>query len=153
MGEKELLVMKISGGENILDKLYNVGRQEEAIGNMISFKGVARNVYRSVEPISVQKVKNALDMLKSGVVVRIDEITREMIKNGGECVVEWVEKIYCMVFESGTIVIVSFYKSWGNKGECKNFRRIRLLGVIDKVYGRILIDRVKSLIDGIIDDD
>lgn len=34
--------------------------------------------------------KNAVNVLKDRKAVKIDEITGKMIKNGGECVIEWV---------------------------------------------------------------
>lgn len=39
------------------EKLYIVVRQEDANVNTISFGGVANNMYRGVEPISMREVK------------------------------------------------------------------------------------------------
>ena len=47
--------------------------------------------------------------------------------------VEWV--IAC---------IVPLYKDKGDVYECSNFRGISLLSVVGKVYGRILINRIRD---------
>lgn len=53
-----------------------------------------------------------------------------------------------MAFDTRTIpedwiaVIVSLYKSEGDKSECKNNRRMNPLCVVGKVYGKILINCV-----------
>lgn len=61
-------------------------------------------------------------------VAEIDKITKEMIKSGGECVIEWIWKICCIPFKNGTIredwkgaVIVFQYKGKDDKGKCKNY--------------------------------
>ena len=55
-------------------------------------------------------------------------------------VVDWICRLHNTTFESGvvpenwrSVVIVSFYKSKGEKTECKNYRDISLLGVVGKV--------------------
>lgn len=62
------------------DELYNVGRHE-AIMNMIGFGGVMRNVYKGIEPLSMQELENAVNKLKNGKAAEIDEITRGLKKN------------------------------------------------------------------------
>ena len=42
------------------------------------------------------------------------------------------------------------YKEKGCKSECKNYRGVSLLSITGKVYGRILIDRIRSLTEGMI---
>ena len=47
-------------------------------------------------------------------------------------------------------VIVPFYKGKGDKMECKNYRGISHLSIPGKVYGRVLIERVHELNEGMI---
>lgn len=75
------------------------------------------------------------------------------MKNSGECIVDRVWKIRCIVFESGTMpedvkdaVIVLLHKD-----ECKNYKWIRFLSVVGIAHDGILIDRVKTT-DGVIGD-
>ena len=47
-------------------------------------------------------------------------------------------------------IIVPICKGKGDKSECKNYRGISLLSISGKVYGRILIEKVPSLTEGLI---
>ena len=47
-------------------------------------------------------------------------------------------------------IIVPIYKGKGNRRECKNYRGISLLSIPGKVFGRILIEKIRSLTDGLI---
>ena len=40
-------------------------------------------------------------------------------------------------------IVVPFYKGKGDRMECKNYRGISLLSIPGKVYGRVLIERVR----------
>ena len=65
-----------------------------------------------------------------------------------------------MAFESGVVpedwrsaVIVPLYKGKGEKTECRNYRGISLLSVTEEIYEGILIDRVRRVSGGLIDDE
>ena len=47
-------------------------------------------------------------------------------------------------------IIVTVYKGKGDRSECNNYRGISLLSIPGKVYGRVLINKVCSLIKGLI---
>ena len=49
-------------------------------------------------------------------------------------------------------VTVLLYICKGESTECKNYRGIRLLSMVIKMYARILVDRVCRLTQGLIDD-
>ena len=64
-----------------------------------------------------------------------------------------------MAFESGAVpedwrsaMIVPLYKGKGERNECKNYRGIRFLCVVRKIYAGILEDRVRRVTGGLIDD-
>ena len=50
-------------------------------------------------------------------------------------------------------MIVPLYKSKGERNDCKNYRDISLLSVVGKIYAGILIDRVRRVTGGLIDDE
>ena len=50
-------------------------------------------------------------------------------------------------------VIAPLYKGKGKRTECRNYRDIRLLSVIEKIYVRILVDRVRRVTEDLIDDE
>ena len=64
------------------------------------------------------------------------------------------------VFESGVVpedwrsaVIVPLYKGKGVRTECSNYSGISLLCVVGKIYAGILVDRVRKVTEGLIDDE
>ena len=69
-----------------------------------------------------------VENLKNRKAAREDEITGEMIKSGGDRVVDWIYGICNMAFESGfvpedwrTAVIVPLYKGKVERNECKRY--------------------------------
>src|SRR5215469_5652612 len=46
--------------------------------------------------------------------------------------------------------VVPVYKGRGNKSECGSYRGISMTSVVGKLYGRVLIDRVKNITDGLV---
>ena len=72
--------------------------------------------------------------------MREDGVTGEMVKSGGDMVVNWIWRLCNMAFESGvvpedwrSVVIVPLYKVKWEIIECKNYRGIRLLSVVEKI--------------------
>nr|XP_053651035.1 protein cycle-like isoform X4 [Cherax quadricarinatus] len=70
---------------------------------------------------------------------------------GGDIVLEWLVQLFNKCMEEGKVprdwqraCIVPLYKGKGDKRECKNYRGISLLSVPGKVYGRVIIERIKS---------
>ena len=53
----------------------------------------------------------------------------------------------------GSAVIVPLYKSKGERTECKNYRGISLFSVVGKIYAGILVDRVRRVARGLVDDE
>ena len=78
-----------------------------------------------------------------------DDVTGEMIKGGGDIVVDWILRLCNMVSESSvgpedwrSTVIIPLYKDKGERTVCMNYRCISLLNVVGKIYAGILVDRV-----------
>ena len=83
-----------------------------------------------------------------------------MVKGGGDVVVDWIWKLCNMAFESGVVpkdlrsaVIVPLHKGKGEIIKCKNYRAITLLSVVCKIHADILVDRVRSVTGGLVDDE
>ena len=86
-----------------------------------------------------------------------DEFTGEMIKGGGDWVVDRIWRLCNMACESGVVsedwrsaVVVPLYKCKGERIECENYRGISL-SVVGKIYTEILVDRVRRVTGGLID--
>ena len=61
----------------------------------------------------------------------------------------FIMKVKCLaVFHLACMV--PLYKGKGDVHECSNFRGISLLSVVGKVYGRILINRIRDKTENVI---
>ena len=90
-------------------------------------------------------------MLKNRKAPGIYGITGEMLKAGGDVVVQWLHRIFCVTWESGTVLadwrkaqIVPVHKK-GSRTQCKNYRGISLLSVPGKVYATVLDKRIRAI--------
>ena len=131
--------------------LLNVddGRRAELTESVL---GVMNEITNGEPEISVEDVRKAVKKLKRGKVPGVDGITSEMLKCGGECLLEWLRRVcnVCVLEERVPndwmrAIIVPIYKGKGDRSKCKNYRGISLLTIPGKVYGRILIEKVHSL--------
>ena len=72
------------------------------------------------------------------------EIKAEILKNGGEKMMELLEQVIQSVWDSEVpqdwrdAILVSLYKK-GSKSDCSNFRGISLLSIVGKLFTRIYI--------------
>ncbi len=98
------------------------------------------------------EIEKAIARLKCGKAAGMDGITAEMLKCGGDAVVEWMLLIYEQAWKRGEVpddwkkaIIVPLYKGKGSRNECGSYRGISLLCVPGKVYGRILTERLMEV--------
>ena len=75
----------------------------------------------------------------------------EVLKAKGEMVVDWVAKVYNIVWREGVapsdwmnVLIVPVYKK-GSRLDCTNYKGISLMSVVGKVFAQVLNVRVKRL--------
>ena len=92
-----------------------------------------------------------MNEMKSGKAPRLDEFPLECLTKGGIAVLEWLVILLNLSFDMGVVpmnwrgaCIVSLYKGKGDKCECSNSRGISLLTVVGKLFGRVLIKRVRA---------
>ena len=70
---------------------------------MCGFDRIWRGNYFGGEPIGRAKVEVRVRKLKNGKAAGKDEITGEMVKGGGDIVVDWIWRLCNMVFEIGVL--------------------------------------------------
>ena len=70
---------------------------------MYGFDGIQRGNYFGGQPIGRAEVEVRVGKLKNGKAASKDEIIGEMIKGGDDRVVDWILRLYNMVFESGFV--------------------------------------------------
>ena len=127
---------------------------------MCGFDGVRRGNYFGGQPsrrteaeVKVRKLKNVKAAVK-------DEVTGDMIKGGGNKAEDWIWRLCNMAFESGVVpedwrsaVITPPYKGKREMTKCSNYMAISFLSVVGKIYAGILVDRVRKVTDGLVDDE
>ena len=99
-------------------------------------------------------------MLKNENAAGKDEVTGEVVKGGGDVIVDWIWTLCDMAFESDVLledlmssVIVPLHKDKGEMIKCKTYIGISLLSVVGKIYADILVDGVRRVTGGLIDDE
>ena len=65
---------------------------------MCGFEGVRRGNYFGGEPIRRMEVEVRVGKLKNGKAAGEDEVTGEMIKGGGDRVVDWISRLCNLAF-------------------------------------------------------
>ena len=88
-----------------------------------------------------------LGKLKSEKPAGMNEVTGELVKVGGDMVVDWIWRLCSMSFEIDVVpedwrspVMILLYEGKRERRECKNYRDISLLSMVQKVYSEILVD-------------
>ena len=109
--------------------------------------------------ITKEEVERALKETKAGKAPGMDGVRAEMLLEGGVTVVEWLVRIFNICFISSLVpvdwmcaCIVPLYKGKGDVHECGNSRGISLLSVVGKVYGRVLINRIRGKTEDVIEE-
>ena len=76
--------------KDYFEDLYNIGTQEQVTFYMRDFDGILRGNYFRGEPIGIAEVEVRVRKFKNGKAAGQDEITGEMIKGGGDRVLDWI---------------------------------------------------------------
>lgn len=109
---------------------------------------------RNSREIGYDEVVEARKEMKVGKAPGLDGCVVECVKKGGMVMGEWLVRLLNVCFSAGEVpsewcdaCIVPLYKGKGDKSVCGNSRGISLLSVVGKLYGRILIKRIRSATD------
>ena len=139
------------------EDLLNVVEEREA--EIVAVGGVEVPVMGEVNEreITREEVERALKDTKAGKAPGVDGVRAEMLKEGGETVVKWLVRLFNVCFILSMVpvdwmcaCIVPLYKGKGDVHECGNSRGISLLSVVGKVYGRVLINRIRDKTENVI---
>nr|CAB3230289.1 craniofacial development protein 2-like [Phallusia mammillata] len=103
--------------------------------------------------ITTEEISSALKKLKNNKAAGLDQISAEMLKNGGNALIAQLTKLCNLCWKMQTVpsdwkkgVIVKLPKK-GNLGICGNWRGITLLSVPGKVFCCVLLHRLKTSLD------
>ena len=107
-------------------------------------------------PILKEEVESAIRALKDGKAAGVDNIPAELIKNGGESVIELPTKICNKTWQTGewstqwTQSLIITLPKKGNLQLCQNYRTISLISHASKVMLKIILNRLNPQAEEII---
>lgn len=107
-------------------------------------------------PILRQEVEAAVRALKNGKSAGLDNIPAELIKNGGETMIELLIKICNQIWKTGewptswTQSLIITLPKKGNLQLCQNYRTISLISHASKVMLKIILNRLNPQAEKII---
>ena len=93
------------------------------------------------------EIKASVSQMNNNKVQGMDGITAEILKNGGEKMIDLLEQVIQSVWESDVpqdwrdAILVSLYKR-GSKLDCNNLRGISLLSIVGKLFSKIILNRL-----------
>ena len=103
--------------------------------------------------VTADEVYRVIRKMKNGKSAGIDGIQAELLKNGGEEVVNRLAQLCNQVWSEGEVprdwkdgIVIPLPKK-GDLKDCNNWRGITLLSVPGKVLAGIILDRIKTAID------
>ena len=107
------------------DQLLNVDDGREAEITERRMCGVDARLLLGAD-VFVDDVRRAIKKLKNVKTPGVDGITSEMLRYGGECMVEWLTRVIVVCLNEGKVpkdwvraIIVPIYKGKGDRGDCK----------------------------------
>ena len=127
--------------------------QEDREADIVAVGGVQVPVMgeENKREITIEEVKRALIETKGGKAPGMDGVRVEMLKEGGVTVLEWLVRVFNICFMLSMVPVgwviacmAPLYKGKGDVHECSNFRGISSLSVVGKVYGKVLINRIRD---------
>ena len=122
---------------------------------------VAAEVIANVEDLATtdttevtrEEVEVAVRKLKNGKAPGSDEIVAELVKNGGQVMVDWLWELLREVWRTKRVpqdwknaILIPLHKKQSRK-DCNNYRGIALLSVPGKVLSLILHNRLQAVIE------
>ena len=122
-----------------------------SISTLYSISVVVRLIKSSVSAYQHCTVSLLCSSINNNEFLGLDGFPVECLNKGGMAVLEWLVRLLNLSFDMGVVhmvwpgaCIVPLYNGTGDKRECSNLRGIRMLSEVGKLYGRVLIKRVRA---------
>ena len=107
--------------------------------------------HRGPAEVSKEEVERAVRKLRNGKAGGQDEVVAELLKNGGEAVIDWLTEVIQQVWQTGKVpqewkdaTLIPIHKKRA-RNECDNYRGISLLSVPGKVLALVLLERIERM--------
>lgn len=105
-------------------------------------------------PVTIDEVNEALDQVENGKAPGIDNIYPNFLKNLGPAARKWIARFYSNIYDSGRIPkawkmarVTAILKPNKEPHLPKNYRPISLLSCCYKLFERVMLARIRDVID------
>ena len=151
--------LKSSTGEVITDKGQQMERLVEHYSDLYSRQNVVTSAALdaieclptmeelNTEP-TVEELSTAIDSLALG----SDGIPPDLVKHCKTTLLLPLHEVLCQCWQEGVVLqdmrdakIITLYKNKGERTDCNNYRGILLLGIVGKVFARVILVRLQKL--------
>lgn len=129
-------------------ELLNVEGQNNTMGE--ENEDTYYHVQPKIETPTREEVKEAIKTLKNNKAPGKDEISAELLKKGGDVVIDKMWELIQKVWDKEEMpndwqeaIVVPIHKK-GDKEDCSNFRGISLLSIPYKVMSKIVLNRIEE---------
>ena len=140
---------KLERWKQHFEKVLNVQNEVEA--NVL--EDLEDHSETDTSQLTSEEVEQAVKKLQNGKAAGEDEIVAEMLKSGGEVMIDWLLEILQEVWRTKQLpsewkksILVPVHKKKDRK-VCDNYRGISLLSIPGKVLSLVLLDRLETIID------
>ena len=155
--------LKSSTGEVITDKGQQMERWVEHYADLYSRQNVVTSAALDAieclptmeeldtEP-TVEELSKAIDSLAAGKAPGSDGIPPDLVKHCKTTLLLPLHKVLCQCWQEGAVPqdmrdakIITLCKNKGERNDCNNYRGISLLGIVGKVFARVILVRLQKL--------
>ena len=140
---------KLSRWRRHFHEVLNVdsARSEEAVADLED------NSHLETPEVNREEVERAVKKLQNKKAGGDDRIVAELVKNGGEAMIDWMMELVQEVWKTRQVpqewrnaTLVPIYKK-RDRRVCGNYRGVSLLSVPGKVLTLILLERLQAIIE------
>ena len=103
---------------------------------------------------TIEELDKAIDALSNGKAPSSNGIPPEVIKSGKSALFEPLHDLLCLCWKERAVpqdmrdaTIITLYKNKGDRSYFNNYRGISLMGIVSKVFARVLLTRLQALAD------
>ena len=147
---------KLERFREFFSELLNVNSTTDpSVANAIQTATIlyAEKVRQKKSPTIVE-VQMALKQMISGKAPGNDKIVADLLKAGGMSVLKWLHHLFCRnlkmeqtIEDWSRTILIRLFKNKGDKKICDNYRGISLLMVTRKLFSRVVLNRIQTIVD------
>ena len=164
--QNKMAPLKSSTGEVITDKGQQMEKWVEHYSDLYSRQNVVTSAALDAieclptmeeldtEP-TVEELSKATDSLATGKAPGRDGIPPDLVKHCKTTLLLPLHEVLCQCWQEGAVPqdmrdakIITLYKNKGERNDCNNYRGISLLGIVGKVFARVILVRLSRKING-----